>query len=130
MSRAWVLVVAVAACATACATAGQDPDAPASIDGANEPDGAIDAAPLDGAPDACAPTAELCNGVNDDCDTGTDENFPTLGQTCSAGVGACLASGMIVCDGLGTDVTCTAVPGMPVPEQCNSIDDDCDTNFD
>jgi hypothetical protein len=124
MSRAWVLVVALAACATA----EQTPDAPtggsadAPIDGANEPD----ASASDAAPDACAPSAEVCNGVNDDCDSGIDEDFPTLGQACSAGMGACLASGSLVCDGPGTGVTCDALVGMPQTETCNSIDDDCD----
>ena len=42
---------------------------------------------------AAAPIAELCNNVDDDCDGKIDETFPTLGQTCTVGVGQCARQG-------------------------------------
>ncbi len=50
---------------------------------------------------------------------------PNFGQACSVGVGACQASGQLVCSGNGTSV-CNATAGTPVAETCNNIDDDCD----
>ncbi|MBN2361496.1 MAG: putative metal-binding motif-containing protein, partial [Deltaproteobacteria bacterium] len=69
---------------------------------------------------------ELCqNGEDDDCDGYTDEGFSNLGQSCSAGVGACLAAGSYVCsaDLLGT--VCNATPGSPTGERCDNVDNDC-----
>ncbi len=69
--------------------------------------------------------ADVCNGVDDDCDTETDEEMPcTPGEivTCttscgSQGSGACTAA-------------CVAPPFAgctPPDESCNLRDDDCDT---
>ena len=72
---------------------------------------------------AGTPQPELCNGVDDDCDTETDEDFP-VGGPCESGVGECLASGVFLCDGM--IAVCDAVPGAPVPEICgNMLDEDC-----
>ncbi|MDI3283792.1 MopE-related protein [Polyangium sp. 15x6] len=70
-----------------------------------------------------APAAETCNGIDDDCDGAADEDFG-LGMNCDVGVGACLASGVIVCDVL-FNATCSAMPGLPSTETCNGVDDDC-----
>ena len=68
------------------------------------------------------PTDEVCNGADDDCDGGTDEDFGQL--TC--GVGIC----MVVVDACtnGSEVEC--VPGDPTDEECNGLDDDCDGDVD
>ena len=71
---------------------------------------------------------ELCDGLDDDCDGRTDEDFP-LGEACERGVGACLARGAFVCDGDG-GLTCGAAPGAPTDELCNDVDDDCDGRTD
>ncbi len=77
----------------------------------------------------CAPTTEICNGLDDDCDGLVDEGFG-VGDVCSTGVGACAALGQIVCgiDQLGTE--CNAVAGSPSAEACNGLDDDCDGTVD
>ncbi|MBD3209696.1 hypothetical protein GF367_04770, partial [Candidatus Woesearchaeota archaeon] len=69
---------------------------------------------------------ESCNGVDDDCDESTDETWPTLGDACTNGVGACQASGNVVCNVAGDGTTCDAVPGTPGTEVCDTTDHDCD----
>ncbi|MCA9641197.1 MAG: MYXO-CTERM sorting domain-containing protein [Myxococcales bacterium] len=74
---------------------------------------------------------ELCDGKDNDCDNSTDEDFSTLGDACSDGVGACMASGFIVCDGTLSGVECDAVPGTATTEVCgNTVDEDCDGALD
>ncbi|MGK0361929.1 MAG: hypothetical protein ACI9U2_004249, partial [Bradymonadia bacterium] len=68
--------------------------------------------------------AEVCNGVDDDCDDAIDEGLG-LGDACMAGVGACQAAGTRVCAGGGA-LLCNAVVGTPDAEVCNAVDDDCD----
>jgi hypothetical protein len=71
-----------------------------------------------------APGAELCNGLDDDCN-GVADNSPTdVGDPCTAGLGECQDGGVTVCSG-GLEV-CNAVPGTPGAETCNGLDDDCD----
>ena len=81
-----------------------------------------------GPPPVCDPMegreAETCNGIDDDCDGLVDDAPGGLGQACTNGRGACLRSGLTVCQG-GAPV-CGAAPGLPVAETCNLIDDDCD----
>ena len=72
------------------------------------------------------PSAEQCNGVDDDCDGSTDEDFPTVGVVCNVGVGGCARAGVNVCSADGTGVACNAAPGAPSVERCDSVDNDCD----
>ncbi|HZN03801.1 MAG TPA: MopE-related protein, partial [Candidatus Polarisedimenticolia bacterium] len=91
------------------------------------------------------PSAETCNGVDDDCDGSTDEDQPPGGEevcngldddcddvvdeglgTLSCGTGAC-ARTVDACVG-GSTQTC--VPGIPSEEACNGLDDDCDGQTD
>ena len=60
--------------------------------------------------------AEVCNGVDDDCD-GSSDNLPAK----DCGVGACMRT-VPGCSNK-QDTTCT--PGTPVVETCNGADDDC-----
>jgi hypothetical protein len=76
-----------------------------------------------------APEVERCNGLDDDCDGLTDEDF-ALGRACTVGVGACLTEGQTVCADDGLRTTCDAVAGAVRPEDCNGLDDDCDGEVD
>jgi hypothetical protein len=70
-----------------------------------------------------APSPELCNNVDDDCDGGFDESptDPELGQACSTPVGECepgvwgCTAGVLTCSGV-----------LPEPEECDTLDNDCD----
>lgn len=79
---------------------------------------------------AGSPTTELCNQVDDDCDTRTDETFSTLGSSCSAGSGTCQRFGTNVCASGGMSTTCSVTAGSPMMELCNGLDDDCDNQTD
>jgi hypothetical protein len=73
---------------------------------------------------------ETCNGLDDDCDGGIDETF-SVGGACSAGVGACRRTGVLVCSAGGLRVECSvsAGPGSAedtAPTCGNGADDDCD----
>ncbi len=77
--------------------------------------------------DAINPGAtETCDALDNDCDGATDEDFPEKGSACSAGIGACEASGVRVCRPDGTGTICDAVPGNPTSETCDALDNDCD----
>ena len=77
------------------------------------------------------PPAELCNGLDDDCDGQTDEAFAwqgsPLGAVC-AGVGDC-GQGQVECNANG-GVTCSTLGdgsgSQANLEVCNGLDDDCD----
>jgi len=74
---------------------------------------------------ACAPPAESCNGLDDDCDGLRDEGFEcVMGQsgTCTTGCGT---TGSRTCS-----AACAWGPCAPPAETCNGRDDDCDTSCD
>ncbi len=73
---------------------------------------------------------ERCDGLDNDCDGSTDEGLPPVDTPCTVGVGACEASGLLVCDGETGQNVCDAVPLPPRQERCNSRDDDCDGEVD
>ncbi|MDF1566089.1 MAG: MopE-related protein [Deltaproteobacteria bacterium] len=90
-------------------------------------------------PTVCSATpggvsAEVCNGLDDDCDGSTDEEaiWADKGQSCTSGTGACFAAGVSICDAADPagPTVCSAPPGTPLTEVCNHLDDDCDGTTD
>ena len=72
---------------------------------------------------------EKCNGLDDDCDGGTDDPWTyDLGNPCSAGKGVCVRWGKKICD--GTTSVCSAKAATGGTETCNGLDDDCDGQTD
>jgi len=77
--------------------------------------------------------SEVCNNLDDDCDTQIDEDFPNKGAACDNGLlGVCKGTGTFGCKADGTGVQCNITnPGAsPSPEVCNNLDDDCDGKVD
>jgi peptidoglycan/xylan/chitin deacetylase (PgdA/CDA1 family) len=71
--------------------------------------------------------ADSCDGIDNDCDNSTDEDFLPSASTC--GLGICTSTGNIQCS-LGKEVN-SCVPLLPVKEICNNLlDDDCDGKAD
>jgi len=80
----------------------------------------------DNNPDINPDASEICDGLDNDCDGATDEDFPGIGTACSEGIGQCERSGTIVCSPDQTGTICNAVAGEPSIEICDGLDNDCD----
>jgi hypothetical protein len=73
-----------------------------------------------------------CDGLDNNCNGVTDKDgFPTLGSSCSAGIGVCQNFGTIVCTTSTTSgCSVTASSNKAVDELCNGKDDNCDGQTD
>jgi hypothetical protein len=78
----------------------------------------------------CIATEEICDGLDNNCNGLVDEGFPSLGESCSAGIGSCQRFGVLMCEQGGSTPQCSVIPGTAVTETCNSIDDDCNGQVD
>ncbi|MFZ5906453.1 MAG: cohesin domain-containing protein [Nitrospirota bacterium] len=72
------------------------------------------------------PGAETCNLIDDDCNGNIDDHMPPLQTTC--GTGACRATGQTTC--IAGQMVDDCIPGIPVSETCNGLDDDCNGTID
>ena len=67
-----------------------------------------------------APTAEICDNIDNDCNGETDEGLTqACGTACGSGVKTC-----------NTGIWSECGAPKPSPETCNNIDDDCDGKTD
>jgi hypothetical protein len=76
-----------------------------------------------------SPTAERCDGLDNNCNGTNDDGF-NVGGSCTVGVGACQRTGAFVCSASGQGTQCNAIAGTPRTEVCNGTDDDCDGSID
>ncbi len=74
--------------------------------------------------DAKTPKAELCNGLDDNCDGATDNLPPNYQCVSQNEYGACVGKGSCI----GGVELCDAPKAKP--ETCNGLDDDCDGDVD
>jgi hypothetical protein len=75
--------------------------------------------------DSCVPPAEICNGVDDDCDSAPDDGFACVRGTTATCTTTCGSTGTRTCGASCTYGACT-----PPAEGCTGMDDDCDGDID
>jgi hypothetical protein len=72
-----------------------------------------------------APSVEICNGLDDDCDGTADDSNPGGGLACDTGQPGVCAQGTTICDPNAIAVLCVPDDGPSVELPCNRRDDDC-----
>src|SRR5262245_13353780 len=70
--------------------------------------------------------SELCNGVDDDCNTVVDDNTADTGDYCSTGQPGRCSAGTMRC----VNALPQCVAFSPISETCNGIDDNCNGQID
>jgi RTX calcium-binding nonapeptide repeat (4 copies)/Putative metal-binding motif len=83
--------------------------------------------------DSCTPGSStsvdsVCNGVDDDCDGPSDEEYVAAETNC--GIGTCAAEGETSCVAGVVSNSCQPGLGAPSDATCNAADDDCDGSID
>ncbi len=73
------------------------------------------------------PAAEVCDGLDNDCDGAVDDDVAGEGEPCATGAPGACADGHRVC--LGGEIECEP-DAEPSDEVCNVVDDDCDGTVD
>ncbi|MHB8876415.1 MAG: putative metal-binding motif-containing protein [Myxococcaceae bacterium] len=72
------------------------------------------------------PSAELCDGLDNNCNNQVDEAFTNKGQACTSGAGVCARTGTYGCKADLTGTECSATAGSPTAAACDGLDNDCD----
>ena len=76
-----------------------------------------------------ASSAELCDGLDNDCNGAVDNGF-NVGMACTSSNPGVCAPGTLRCNGtMATQCVSTVAPGSRT-ETCNNLDDDCDGQTD
>jgi hypothetical protein len=73
------------------------------------------------------PTAESCDGADNDCDSAIDEGDPGGGQTCTTGLLGECSAGTTKCE--QGAIACEQLVGSAT-EMCDAKDNDCDGTID
>ncbi len=73
---------------------------------------------------------DVCDGLDNDCDGQTDEDFPTLGDACDGADSDLCQNGTVTCAADGSAVECVNESVTDIVDTCNGLDDDCDGETD